>query len=113
MVFCAVNVAGAVMAAMMREPVHAASHIALLVAGVYGLRFIWYMGESSRQDVMQPAELDGKLTHLEVSLQGVAMSVERMGEGQREINDFFARVDGREARAVGTRGADRPRIQDE
>ena len=89
-VFCAVNVAGAVMAAMMREVWHAATHVALLVAGVYGLRYIWYMGVPIARDAMPPSELDGRLTHLEVSVQDAAMRVERMGEGQREINEYFA-----------------------
>ncbi|MDQ6736312.1 MAG: hypothetical protein M3Z30_01265 [Gemmatimonadota bacterium] len=90
LLFCVVNAAGVAMAAMMREVVHTATHVALLVAGVYGLRYIWYMGMPPERDVMRPAELDGKLTHLEVSLQDAAMRVDQMGKGQREINEFFA-----------------------
>lgn len=91
-VFTLVNVAGAILAAVMREWMHALTHVALAIGGVAAVQYI----RGEREDVavnpelMAPVELDGRLTHLEMSVEDVAEQVERLGEGQRVINKLFS-----------------------
>jgi hypothetical protein len=90
LLFSLVNAAGAVMAAMQAEVVHAATHFALLVAGACAVWYIWVRSVPIAPALMPPVELDGKLSHLEGSIEDVVTQVERLGEGQRYINSFFA-----------------------
>lgn len=92
-VFGLINAAGAVMAAVQLEPLHAATHFALAVLSAYVAR--WLMGSSVPGPVpafasVAPGEFDDRLTKLEQSLEGLATGVERVGEGQRFINHLFA-----------------------
>lgn len=91
--FGLVNLAGAVMAAFEREPMHAATHLALTVLAFYVSRWIL----ESREPEAVPALASGadvgdvtdRLSRLEHSLEGLATGVERVGEGQRFITHLF------------------------
>lgn len=89
-VFTAVNLAGAVAAAVAVEPIHAGVHVLLGVAGLY---LTWRvsprrfgsrasrLGNSVSAD-LPPEQLD-RLSQIEQSIDAVAIEVERIGEGQR------------------------------
>jgi hypothetical protein len=77
------------MAAAQGELLHSASHVALTLLGAYFVwrlapgryaRRIWPRGES--EIPAPPHELTDRLTHLEQSVDAVAIDVERIGEGQ-------------------------------
>jgi hypothetical protein len=80
-VFAFINLAGGVYAAVMGEPVHAATHALLLAATA----FLWWR-LSPQPD---QAELDGarqamqSIDHLQQSVDAIALEVERIGEAQR------------------------------
>jgi hypothetical protein len=85
--FAVVNFAGGVMAAAQGELLHAGVHAALMFVGAYYVRRIW-----RRERPAIPAitgELTDRLTHLEQSIDAVAVEVERIGEGQRFMTRFF------------------------
>ncbi len=86
-VFVFVNVGGGVFAAAQGEPLHAATHGALLL-GAYLVwrRRIWGR-ESSTPDTSR--ELTDSLTQIQQSVNAVAIEVERIGEGQRFITRLF------------------------
>lgn len=91
-VFGVVNAAGAVMAAIAKEPVHAMTHVALAIIGAY---VAGALVVAARRPVDVPrvagAELESEqLAHLELSLEGLAVGVERMGQGQRFVSRLFA-----------------------
>ena len=89
-VFCLVNLAGAVMAALAGERRHAATHAVLALVGAYYARRIWARRTPTLPVLAVPGELDNRLTHLELSIEDVALQVERVGEGQRFITHFLA-----------------------
>ncbi len=80
-VFTIINLAGAVYAAAMGEPLHAGVHVGLLVLGA-GAYLVWRVASRSRQhNLPQPA--DERLEYLQQSVDAVALEVERIGEAQR------------------------------
>lgn len=84
------NLGGGVVAALEGELLHAGMHAGLLLLGVYG---VWRLAPRRRQESAIPAltgELIDSLTHLEQSIDAVAIEVERIGEGQRFMTRFFA-----------------------
>ena len=89
-VFTAINLAGAVFAAVAAEPLHAGVHVLLGIAGLY---LTWrvapgrFGGRSSQHGSsvsgdLPPDQLD-RLSQIEQSIDAVAIEVERIGEGQR------------------------------
>jgi hypothetical protein len=78
--FAALNVGGAVFALMSGEPLHAALHIALLVATYVAWKLV---GRSRRVDLPSAQPVDERLEHLQQSLDAIAIDVERIGEAQR------------------------------
>lgn len=105
-VFTFVNIAGAVLAAMMREWLHALTHVALTIGGVAAVQYIRAGRENVAvtPELIAPVELDGRLTHLEMSVGDVAEQVERMGEAQRVINKMFS-SDGKASQSGTPRGS--------
>lgn len=93
--FTAVNLAGAVMAAWMGESLHAALHVALGCLGAYlvqrfapsGARRFWPWRQSAI--AAGAPELTNRLTNIEESVDAVAIEVERIGEGQRFMTRLF------------------------
>jgi hypothetical protein len=98
--FTFANLGGAVMAAAQGELLHSGSHVALTFLGAYLVRRlasgrrargIWGRGES--EIPAPPSELTDRLTHLEQSVDAVAIEVERIGEGQRFMTRMFTDTD--------------------
>lgn len=96
-IFTLGNAAGILWAASMGEVRHAATHGALTVAGAW---LTWQL-VARRRDLddattlaaVAPAssgELGSRLTHLEQSLDAIALEVERVGEGQRYMTRVYA-----------------------
>lgn len=94
--FISVNLAGAGIAAVQGELLHTGVHAGLLLLGAYLVwrlaprryaRRIWRWGGSEIPDL--PREFTDGLTHLEQSVDAVAIEVERIGEGQRFMTRFF------------------------
>lgn len=91
--FTLVNAGGAVYAGLMGEMRHAALHVALAGLGVYLIGIAAARRRSIQAPRLSaagavPPELSSRLTHLEQSLDAIAVEVERVGEGQR----FMARL---------------------
>jgi hypothetical protein len=95
--FFLVNLGGVVMAAVAGEVLHTGLHVGLLLLGAYGVwrlalrrdaGRIWPWGKSSAA-AAPPPELTNRLTHLEQSIDAVAVEVERIGEGQRFVTRLF------------------------
>jgi hypothetical protein len=90
--FLLVNLGGAAFAAIGGELLHTGIHAGLLLLGV-GLVWwltsrhdagrIWRWGSSASPRLS--GELSDRLTHLEQSVDAVAVEVERIGEGQRFV----------------------------
>jgi hypothetical protein len=85
-----INAGGAAYAVGMGERIHAGVHVALLAAGY----LVWRATRRSRtQRELETPQLAGDLnedlTHLQQSVDAVAIEVERIGEGQRFINRLF------------------------
>ena len=78
-----VNIGGAIVALVRGEMMHAAGHAALLAATVA----FWPLFVSRRSaEVDAEAEipqLDNSLSHLQQSVDAIALEVERIGEAQR------------------------------
>jgi hypothetical protein len=94
--FTFANLGGAVIAAVRGELLHTGVHAGLLLLGAYlawrlapmrYARRIWRRGGSVIPAL--PRELTDGLTHLEQSVDAVAIEVERIGEGQRFMTRFF------------------------
>lgn len=79
--FTVVNVAGAVYAAWLSEPMHAAGHVALSFLGVYWVRWL-NGGRPGVASTEGPSEAD-RIAELQQSVDAVALEVERIGEAQR------------------------------
>ena len=87
--FSAVNFAGAVFAAVAREPIHAGVHVFLGIAGLY---LTWRLSpwrivhrtspEFHAGADLPPDQLD-RISQIEQSIDAVAIEVERIGESQR------------------------------
>jgi hypothetical protein len=82
-VYFFINAAGAVFAAVRGETMHAFSHIALLVigVGVYGL--LRLKSDPVEQETVAAEQANQRISHLEQSLNSIALNVERIGEAQR------------------------------
>jgi len=104
--FFFINFAGAVIAAVQGEFLHAGTHVGLLALGAYYVRRIW------RRRLVVPdlaGELSDNLTQLEKSVAAVAIEVERIGEGQRFITRLFTEKG--DQRAGGEDVAERTEIK--
>jgi hypothetical protein len=94
--FSLVNLAGGVYAAAEGEPLHAGIHVVLLLFGVALVRRLAAGRDARRiwrrKGSVTPAqpELTDRLTHLEQSVDAVAIEIERIGEGQRFMTRFFS-----------------------
>jgi hypothetical protein len=82
--FILINFAGGVYAAAEGELLHAGVHAGLLLLGAYAVGRL-----ARRRSAPVHDELSDRLTHLEQSLDAIAIEVERIGEGQRFITRFF------------------------
>ncbi len=94
--FTLVNAAGAPFAAAEHELLHTAAHVALAILGVYWVRRLWRATGSPT--VVDTTNLGEHLTHLEQSVDAVAIEVERIGEGQRFMTRMFTEARPSEAR---------------
>ena len=95
-VYILINVAGAVYAAYMAEPMHASLHVALLLPGAWVLSRLRATRAPAAAAVGSPDGFDAvpdRLTNLEQSIDAVAIEVDRIGEGQRFMTDFLASRD--------------------
>lgn len=86
------NVAGAIMAAIAREPAHTATHVVLAVLAASVAQML---AAHAPEPVALPegasiAATTDRLEQLELSVGGLAAGVERMGEEQRVITRLFA-----------------------
>jgi hypothetical protein len=82
--FVVVNLGGGVFAAAQGELLHAGTHAGLLLLGVYAVGRL-----ARRRPAPVHRELTDRLTHLEQSIDAIAIEVERIGEGQRFITRLF------------------------
>ena len=98
-VYTLVNVGGLIYAVVMREPGHAALHAALLIpVGWVLLRRGSREATSLSDGTSTDAAFPGRLTNLEQSIDAVAIEVDRIVEGQRNLTNLLAEVDARRAR---------------
>lgn len=79
--FTAINLAGAVYAAFVAEPMHAAVHVVLLFVGGYWIRQLVPRAPKSEEPGAQQA--NQRLGLLQDSVDAIAIEVERIGEAQR------------------------------
>lgn len=90
--FTVANVGGAVFAAVQGELLHAAAHVVLVPVGAF---LVWRLAHSRRiwgggsALAVAGGEITDSLTHLQQSVDAVAVEVERIGEGQRFITRVF------------------------
>lgn len=85
--FTVVNVGGAGYALASGEPLHAAAHVALLVAAYP----VWRLVTRSRQPGLADMRTsDARLDHMQQSLDAIAIDVERIGESQRYAAKILA-----------------------
>jgi hypothetical protein len=90
--FVAINLAGAVFAAVAGELLHTGAHVALLVPGTW---LVARLARGRRRDVedvgvAEPDDFTDRLKNLEQSVDAVAIEIERIGEGQRFMTRVFA-----------------------
>ena len=89
--FAVGNFAGGVLAAVQGEFLHAAAHAALMALGAYVAWRLASIGyRPSGFEIVDARQLSDSLTHLERSVDAIALEVERLGEGQRFITRLFA-----------------------
>lgn len=86
------NVAGAIMAAMAREPTHTATHVvlAILAASVAQMLVAHAPEPVALPEGASIAVTTVQLDQLEVSVGGLAAGVERMSDAQQRITRLFA-----------------------
>jgi hypothetical protein len=80
--FVIINVAGAVYAVVMGEPMHALTHSVLLTLGL-GAYLTWRVSRESSVESRAPALSDERISYLQQSVDALALEVERIGEEQR------------------------------
>lgn len=103
--FSLVNLGGAGYAAARGELLHAGLHVALLLLGTYVVLRL-----APRSDARPLShEVTDRLTHLEQSVDAVAIEVERIGEGQRFMTRLFTERGA--ARAAGEGAAEPSEIE--
>lgn len=90
LVFGLGNLAGAVMAAVQGELTHAGVHVALMLLGALFVLRIWRPREAALTPMLMSSEVADRMTQLELSLEGLATGIERVGEGQRFITNFLS-----------------------
>ena len=108
-VFAAGNVAGAGFALAQGELLHASIHALLVLPGAY---LAWIITRRARDNrragesaiPAETGEIDARLTHIEQSVDAVALEVERIGEGQRFMTHQF--TDKGTPRSAGERHAE-------
>jgi hypothetical protein len=95
--FLVINVAGAGSAAADGEPLHTGIHAGLALLGAYLAWRLASRGDARRgwrRDGAEipavPGALTDRLTHIEQSVDAIALEVERIGEGQRFMTRLFA-----------------------
>lgn len=107
-VFTAVNAAGAVLAAVAREPIHAGGHVLLGLAGAY-LTWRLLARRTASLGAGAPEEIaDDRLASLERSVDAVAIEVERIGESQRYMTKVLSAEKKPPRDAAGPRKPARP-----
>ena len=90
-VFVAVNLGGAVYAAVAGELAHTALHVVLLVPGTWLVARLYRRGrEAEDVAVAEGGDFPDRLRNLEQSVDAVAIEIERIGEGQRFMTRVFA-----------------------
>jgi hypothetical protein len=90
-IYTLVNVGGLIYAVVMREPMHAALHAALLIpVGWILSRRALGPGGTITSLGASSAALPGRLSNLEQSIDAVAIEVERISEGQRNLTNLLA-----------------------
>lgn len=83
LLFALVNVGGAVFAAALGDPMHAAGHVVLVFVGLY---VAWRVKPRAEREETQAAPLfDARLDRIQQSLDAIAVEVERVEEGQRYV----------------------------
>lgn len=90
LVFGLGNLAGAAMAAVQGELTHAGVHVALMLLGALFVLRIWRPREAALTPMLMSSEVADRMTQLELSLEGLATGIERVGEGQRFITNFLS-----------------------
>lgn len=90
--FTLINAVGAPFAELMGDSiVHTGTHLVLAFVGAW---FVWRLAPkrppSSRDAAALPADDDVRMTHLEQSIDAVAIGVERLGEEQRYLTRLVA-----------------------
>lgn len=94
--FLVVNLLGAGAAVAQGELLHGGIHALLLIPGVFLLQLArrkrspGIARSAADETAALPDGLGDRLTHLEQSIDVVAVEVERIGEGQRFITRLFA-----------------------
>jgi hypothetical protein len=82
------NFAGGVYALVLGELLHTVTHAGLVLLGAYWVRHLWRRaGETEIPAEFH--EFTDRLTHVEQSVDAVAIELERIGEGQRFITRLF------------------------
>lgn len=86
------NVAGAVMAAIALEPLHAATHVVLALLSASVARALVDVSRAPRVVPLgAPVDIvSNHLARLEISLDGLASGVQQLREGQRTVMRLFA-----------------------
>jgi hypothetical protein len=80
--FAVGNLLGAGFAAVSREPLHATVHLALTLVGAF---VAWQLARARAQAPAPSGALDARMAQLELSVESVAVEIERIGEGQRFV----------------------------
>jgi hypothetical protein len=97
-IFVLINVAGAIYALVRGEPMHAASHVAVLLVGVGAYR-LWTGARASHEpDSTDQVVAGQRLDHLQESLDVIAVEVERIGESQRYARKILEERAGKAAK---------------
>ena len=101
--FTFINVVGALYAVVMGEMLHAGVHVALLPPSAWLLsRLAAKRSGSGAMNPLASGALTDRLSNLEQSIDAVAIEVDRIGEGQRQMTNFFAERDSARARGEGS-----------
>jgi hypothetical protein len=80
-VFNLINIGGAVYANYFNEAMHFATHMALLIPGLYAM---WKFWPRHQPEDATPARITNqRIEYLQQSIDAVALEVERIGEAQR------------------------------
>lgn len=82
-VWTLINAGGAIYAAAMGEPMHAAVHVVLMIVGIAAYAMWRPSPELQQEDMAAVSEANERVQHLEQSLNSIALNVERIGEAQR------------------------------